>query len=88
MKIGNITTIGQLRDTIRDLEHQNYINEQHMRARVGQVSERLKPANLIRSLLGSIFHGGGEARSSLLRMAIGIATSLIVKRVFKKGLRR
>ena len=88
MNTGKITTIGQLRETIRDLEHQNYVNEQHMRARVSDIAERLKPANVVKNLLRSLFHGGTDTKSGLLRMVAGIATSLIVKRIFKKGLRR
>lgn len=87
MKTGKITTIGQLRETIRDLEHQNYVNEQHMRARVSEMADRLKPVNIVRNLIGSLFHSGSDTRSGLLRMAAGIATSLIVKKFFKKGLR-
>lgn len=88
MKVGKITTIGQLRETIRDLEHQSYVNEQHMRSRVADMADRLKPINIVKNLFGAIFHNGGEARYGLLRMAAGIITSLIVKKFFKKGLRR
>ena len=79
MKAGKITTIGQLRETIRDMEHQNYVNEQHMRTRVSETADRLKPANIVRNLVGSLFHSSNDTRSGLLRMAAGIATSLILK---------
>jgi len=88
MKTARITTIDQLRETIRDLEHQDYVNQQHMRTRVAEIADRFKPANIFRNLIGNLLHIGNEPRASLLRMAAGIATSLIVKRFFKKGLRR
>ena len=55
--MAKITTIEELREAIRDLEHQNYVNEQHMRSRVAQLTERLKPANLIKNLFGHFFSG-------------------------------
>ena len=81
-----ITTIEQLREAIRDLEHQNYVNEQHMRNRVAQLADRLKPVNVVKHLFGSLFSGGTDAKTSLLKMAAGLATSFIVKKFFKKGL--
>jgi len=85
--MAKINTIEQLREAIRDLEHQNYVNEQHMRNRVSELADRLKPANLIRNLFSHLFSGGGgDAKTSLLKMAAGIATSFLVKKFFKKGL--
>lgn len=81
-----ITTIEQLREAIRDLEHQNYVNEQHMRSRVAELADRLKPANLVRNLLGHLFTGGSDMKTSLLKMAAGVATSWLVKKFFKKGI--
>jgi hypothetical protein len=88
MRMAKITTIEQLREAIRDLEHQNYVNEQHMRNRVGELAERLKPANLIRNLFSHLFtgRGGSDTKISLLKMAAGIATSFLVKKFFKKGI--
>lgn len=88
MKTVKISTIGQLRERIRDLEHQDYVNQQHMRSRVAEVAERFRPANVIRSLISNLFFDGREAKMGLLRIAAGIATSLVVKKFFKKGLRR
>jgi hypothetical protein len=76
--MAKITTIEQLREAIRDLEHQNYVNEQHMRNRVAQMADRLKPANIVRNLFSNLFTGNSEAA--------GIATSFLVKKFFKKGL--
>ena len=84
--MGKITTIEELREAIRDLEHQNYINEQHMHTRVSELVERLKPANVVKGLVNHFFGGGNELKSSLFKMAAGIATSFIVKRFFRKGL--
>jgi hypothetical protein len=84
--MAKITTIDQLREAIRDLEHQNYVNEQHMRNRVAQLADRLKPANIVKNLFSNLFTGNSEAKTSLLKMAAGIATSFLVKKFFKKGL--
>jgi hypothetical protein len=84
--MAKITTIEQLREAIRDLEHQNYVNEQHMRNRVAELADRLKPANVVRNLFRHLFTGGSETKTSLLKMAAGIATSFLVKKFFKKGL--
>jgi hypothetical protein len=48
--LGKIKTLEELREAIRDLEHQNYVNEQHMRRKVAEIADRLKPANLLRNL--------------------------------------
>jgi hypothetical protein len=79
-----ISTIEQLREAIRDLEHQNYVNEQHMRNRVADMADRLKPVNIVKNLLSGLFTGGSDTKNSLLKMAAGIATSFIVKKFFRK----
>jgi hypothetical protein len=81
-----INSIEQLREAIRDLEHQNYVNEQHMRSRVAEFADRLKPANILRNLFSNFFSRSSDTNNSLLKIAAGIATSFIVKRFFKKGL--
>jgi hypothetical protein len=85
--LDKIRTLDELREAIRDLEHQNYVNEQHMRGKVAEIAERLKPANVVRNLFSQLV-GGSDIRTSLLRMAAGVATSLIVKKFFKKGIPR
>jgi hypothetical protein len=85
--LGKIRTLEELRDAIRDLEHQNYVNEQHMRRRVEEIADRLKPANLVRNLFSQLL-GGSNVRSSLWRMAAGLVTSLLVKKFFRKGIAR
>lgn len=87
MPLGKIRTLTELRVAIRDLEHQNYVNEQHMRQKVAEVAERLKPANVARNLFSQLI-GGSDIRTNLLRMAAGVATSFIVKKFFKKGIPR
>ena len=85
--MGKIKTLEELREAIRDLEHQNYVNEQHMRRKVAEIADRLKPANLLRNLFGQLIHGS-DIRSNLLKMAAGLATSFIVKKFFRKGIPR
>ena len=80
-----IRNLDELRETIRDLEHQNYVNEQHMRSKVAEIADRLKPANLIRNLFGQLI-GGADVRGNMLRMVAGLATSFIVKKFFRKGI--
>ncbi len=69
------------------MEHQNYVNEQHMRQKVAEIADRLKPANLVRNLFSQLI-GGANVRSSLWKMAAGLVTSLIVKKFFRKGITR
>jgi hypothetical protein len=85
--MGKIRTLEELREAIRDMEHQNYVNEQHMRQKVAEIADRLKPANLVRNLFSQLI-GGANVRSSLWRMAAGLVTSLIVKKFFRKGIAR
>ena len=85
--MGKIRTLEELREAIRDLEHQNYVNEQHMRRKVAELADRLKPANLIRNLFSQLI-GGSDIRTNLWRMAAGLATSFIVKKFFRKGITR
>ena len=82
--MARISTIEQLREAIRDLEHQNYVNEQHMRNRVADMADRLKPVNIVKNLFSGLFTGGSDTKNSLLKMAAGFATSLIVKKFFRK----
>jgi hypothetical protein len=85
MAMAKIRTIYELREAIRDLEHQNYVNEQHMRRRVTDLADRLKPVNIVKNLFGQ-FIGGADIKMNLLKMAAGFATSFIVKKFFKKGI--
>jgi hypothetical protein len=85
--LGKIRTLDELREAIRDMEHQNYVNEQHMRQKVSEMADRLKPANLIRNLF-SQWIGKPDVRMNLWRMAAGVVTSLIVKKFFRKGITR
>jgi hypothetical protein len=77
----------ELREAIRDLEHQNYVNEQHMRRKVAGIADRLKPANVVRNLFAQLI-GGSDIRTNLLKMVAGVATSFIVKKFFRKGIAR
>lgn len=85
--MGKIRNLEELREAIRDLEHQNYVNEQHMRRKVTEIADQLKPANLVRNLFRQLV-GGSDVRINLWRMAAGLATSFIVKKFFRKGISR
>lgn len=84
--MAKITTLGELREEIRNLEHQNYVNEQHMRNKVTEIAERFKPANIIRNLFSHLFGGPADVKTNLFKMAAGLATSYIVKKFFKKSI--
>lgn len=81
-----IRTIDELREAIRDLEHQNYVNEQHMRSRIAVLTDRLKPANIVKGLLSHFFSRSQEPRTALVKLVAGIATSFLLKKFFKKNL--
>ncbi|MBN9384431.1 MAG: hypothetical protein J0H74_27000 [Chitinophagaceae bacterium] len=78
-----IRTVEDLREAIRDLEHQNYVNEQHMRQRVTEIADRLKPVNLVKGIFFNLW-GSSEVKTNVFRMAAGMVTSLLVKQFFKK----
>lgn len=86
--MSKIRTIGELREAIRDLEHQNYVNEQQMRKRVADIATSLKPMNLVKNLFSQLFGGADGVKTNLFRMAAGIATSFVVKKFFKKSIAR
>lgn len=81
-----IKTIEELREAIRDLEHQNYVNEQQMRRRIALITERLKPVNIVKSLFSHFFSRTQEPKTTLLKMIAGIATSFLIKKLFKKNI--
>lgn len=82
MKIRNID---ELRETIRELEHQNYVNEQQMRKRVYTIRDKLKPMNIVKNLFSQVL-GTSPAKISIFRMIAGVATSFLVKKFFKRGI--
>ena len=84
--MAKITTLDELREEIRTLEHQNYVNEQHMRRKVTEIADRFKPTNIVKNIFGHFFGGPSDAKTNLFKMAAGIATSFIVKKFFKKGI--
>ena len=81
--MSKIRTMEELREAIRDLEHQNYVNEQHMRQKVAVIADRLKPINLVKGLLSNLF-GRSDVKTNLFRMAAGMVTSFLVKKFFKR----
>ncbi|HTI12567.1 MAG TPA: hypothetical protein VL832_28535 [Puia sp.] len=82
MKIGNVE---ELRAVIRELEHQNYVNEQQMRKRVYAIRDKLKPMNIVKNLVSQVL-GTSEVKTNIFRLVAGLATSFIVKKFFKKGI--
>jgi hypothetical protein len=84
--MSKIRTIEELREAIRDLEHQNYVNEQHMRKKVADIADSLKPLNLVKNLFSQLLGGTDGVKTNLFRMAAGIATSFVVKKFFKKSI--
>ena len=83
--MSKIRTIEDLREAIRDLEHQNYVNEQHMRKKVALIADKLKPMNIVKGLFSQVF-SSSEKKTSVLKIFAGIATSFLVKKFFKKGI--
>lgn len=83
MKINNKE---ELREAIRTLEHQNYVNEQQMRKRVYAVRDKLRPMNIVKNIFSHIL-GTSGTKTSIFRMIAGLATSFLVKKFLKrKGL--
>ena len=80
MKIRNVE---ELRDAIRELEHQNYINEQQMRKRVFAIRDRFKPMNIVKNLFSQVI-GASNTKTNLFRMVAGFVTSFLVKKFLKK----
>lgn len=78
-----IRTIEELREAIRDLEHQDYVNQQHMRNKVSEIADRLKPVNIVKGLFGQLL-GRSDAKMSVFKLVAGLATSFVVKKFFKK----
>jgi len=85
--MSKIRNLEELREAIRDLEHQNYVNEQHMRQRVADIADSLKPMNLVKHLFSQMVGGTNGVKGGLFRMVAGLVTSFVVKKFFKKGLR-
>lgn len=84
--MASITTLEQLREEIRNLEHQDYVNQQHMRHRVSEIADRLKPRNIVKNLVGQLVGGATDAKGNLFKLVAGLATSFVVKKFFKKGI--
>jgi Cdc6-like AAA superfamily ATPase len=83
--MAKIKNIEELREAIRDLEHQDYVNQQHMRRKVSDIADRLKPMNIIKNLFSQVV-GRSEKKVSLFRIVAGVATSFLVKKFLRKGI--
>ncbi|MDP4148624.1 MAG: hypothetical protein Q8927_00170 [Bacteroidota bacterium] len=79
----SIANMEELKNAIRELEDQNYVNEQFMRRRVEHIVQNLKPLNIVKNLVHDVIKGS-ETRNNLLRMAAGLATSFVLKKFFRR----
>jgi hypothetical protein len=82
--MSTIATMEDLKTAIRELEDQDYVNEQFMRRRVEEIVYKLKPVNIIKNLFRDVINGPGT-KTNLLRMAAGVATSFVIKKFFKRS---
>jgi hypothetical protein len=81
--MSTIATMEDLKTAIRELEDQDYVNEQFMKRRVEEIVYKLKPVNIIKNLFHDVIKGP-ETKSNLLRMAAGVAISFVIKRFFRR----
>ena len=82
--MSKITNSFELKQAIRDLEHQDYLNEQLMRRRIAGIRESIRPLNLLKNAVGPLFTGPG-LKANLLKMGIGLVTSFVVKKFFRRA---
>ena len=82
--LNKIRTIDELREAIRDLEHQNYVNEQHMRRRVADFADRLKPMNIIKNPVGQ-FIGGTDIKTNAYADGGRFCNQLYREAIFQEG---
>ena len=82
-EMSDISTMADLKLAIRELEDQDYINEQLMRRRLTQVAEDLKPVNIIKNLFHQVV-AGPSVRTNLLKTAAGMGTTWLLGKFFKR----
>ena len=90
--MSTIATMDQLKSAIRELEDQDYVNQQFMKRRVEKIVNDLKPINLVKNMFRQAVKPLESktnlfnliAGTSAFRIAAGIATSFVVKKFFKK----
>jgi len=75
----------ELREAIRELEHQNYVNEQQLRRRMSGIRDKLKPMNIVKNLISQAV-GTSQVKTNIFRMIAGVATSFLVKKFFKRSI--
>jgi hypothetical protein len=81
--MSNISSMTELKLAIRELEDQDYINEQHMRRRLAQVVEDMKPVNIVKNLFHQVV-ARPSVRTNLLKTAAGMGTTWLLGKFFKK----
>lgn len=91
--MNHIATMGELRTAIRELEDQDYVNQQFMKRRVEKIVDDLKPINLVKNMFRQAVKPSVAKTSifslltgtSAFRVAAGIAASFVAKKLFKKS---
>lgn len=89
----DITTMEELKVAIRELEDQNYVNQQFMKKRVEKIVEDLKPVNLVKNMFKQAIKAPETKTTvfslitgtSIFRVAAGLATSFVVRKFFRKS---
>jgi hypothetical protein len=89
----DITTMEELKAAIRELEDQNYVNQQFMKKRVEKIVDDLKPVNLVKNMFKQVVRApetktglfGLFTGAGVFRIAAGLATSFVVRKFFKKS---
>lgn len=90
--MNDISTMAELRTAIRELEGQDYVNQQFMKRRVEKIVDDLKPINLVKNMFKQAVKPSETKTSlfslvtgtSVFRVAAGIAVSFVAKKLFKK----
>lgn len=82
--MSRITTMEELKIAIRELEDQDYVNEQFMRRRVAQIADDLKPLNIVKNLFHQVVTGSA-IKTNLLRTVAGMGTSYLLGKFFKRS---
>jgi hypothetical protein len=77
----NISTVAELRNTIRLLENERAYKGQLFKEQLSVVYESLMPINIFKSTLKKIF-GKTDMIDNLSGSAFGIVSGLLLKRVF------
>jgi hypothetical protein len=92
--MNDIATMDELKEAIRELEHQDYVNQQFMKKRVEKIVDDLKPVNLVKNMFKSVVKApetkttifGMFTGTSVFRIVAGVAASFVARKFFKKSI--